>query len=398
MATGLATDELELLLSESPAAALRRERDAFDDLAAPFEKRLVLFGAGGFGRRTLAGLRTLGIEPLAFADNDPALWGRSVEGLRVVSPEEAARVFADDAAFVLTIWNGRATDRMADRVRQLQNLGCTRVIPAGFLFWKYPETFLPYYPLDLPHKLLMKADEVKSAFELWTDEASRREYVAQILFRLHLDYDGVGRPGLEPHYFPDLFQVLPDEVLIDCGAFDGDTIRGFVARQGDRFSQILAFEPDPLTWPRLQETVAALPAEIQRKIACFPQAVSAVTGTIRFDSTGTDLSVSGSGAMSVQCVELDEVLRACATAPIKPTMIKFDIEGAELDALSGGRRTIRKNLPVLAVSTYHQQSHLWEIPLAIAGIASEYRFGLRPHAAEGWDLVCYAIPPERWAL
>ena len=50
-------------------------------------------------------------------------------------------------------------------------------------------------------------------------------------------------------------------------------------------------------------------------------------------------------------------------------MIKFDIEGAELDALSGGRRTIRKNLPVLAVSTYHQQSHLWEIPLAIAGIA-----------------------------
>ena len=99
----------------------------------------------------------------------------------------------------------------------------------------------------------------------------------------------------------------------------------------------------------------------------------------------------GSGSLSVDCIELDEALRECA-----PTMIKFDIEGAELDALSGGRRTIRRRRPVLAVSTYHQQSHLWEIPLAIAQWNSEYRFALRPHGTEGWDLVCYAIPPERW--
>src|SRR5438270_6047006 len=141
MATGIATDELELLLSESPAAALRRERDAFDQLAAPFEKRLVLFGAGGFGRRTLAGLRSLGIEPLAFADNNRAVWGRSIGGLRVISPVDAALGFGDSAAFVVTIWNGQAKDRMADRVRQLQDLGCQRVIPAGFLFWKYPDVF-----------------------------------------------------------------------------------------------------------------------------------------------------------------------------------------------------------------------------------------------------------------
>jgi FkbM family methyltransferase len=393
MAAGIATDELEVLLSESPAAAVRRERVAFDRLAAPFENRLVLFGAGGFGRRTLAGLRFLGIEPLAFADNNRALWGRSVEGVRVLPPEDAAREFGESAAFVLTIWNGQAKDRMADRIRQLQTLGCARVIPAGFLFWKYPDVFLPYYPLDLPHKLLMKADEVRRAFDLFHDEASRREYVAQVLFRLHLDYDGLAPPGPEEHYFPDLFRLLPDEVLVDCGAFDGDTIRGFVALQGDRFSRIMAFEPDPLNWPRLQETVAALPEEVRRKIACYPQAVSAVTGTIRFDSTGTDLSATGSGATSVECVELDEALRA-----FTPTMIKFDIEGAELDALSGGRRTIRKSLPLLAVSAYHQQGHLWEIPLAISGMASQYRFGLRPHSTEAWDLVCYAIPPERWAL
>jgi len=393
MAAGTATDELELLLSESPAAAVRRERIAFDEQAAPFENRLVLFGAGAFGKRTLAGLRFLGIEPLAFADNNRNLWGRSVDGLRVVSPQEAADEFGDSAAFVLTIWNGQAKDRMADRVRQLKGIGCARVIPAAFLFWKYPDLFLPYYPLDLPHKVLMKADEVRRAFDLFHDDASRREYVAQILFRLHLDYDCLPLPGPEEHYFPDLFRPLPDEVLVDCGAFDGDTIRGFLGLQGGRFTRILAFEPDPLNWPRLQETVAALPEEIRPKIACFRKAVSAVTGRIQFDSTGTDLSATGTGAMSVECIELDEALRGHA-----PTMIKFDIEGAELGALSGARRTIRKSLPILAVSAYHQQRHLWEIPLAIAGMTSQYRFGLRPHGTEAWDLVCYAIPPERWAL
>ena len=42
--------------------------------------------------------------------------------------------------------------------------------------------------------------------------------------------------------------------------------------------------------------------------------------------------VQGSGATSVECVELDKALKECT-----PTMIKFDIEGAELDALSDPR-------------------------------------------------------------
>jgi FkbM family methyltransferase len=384
-------EDLEALLSEGVDAALQRERSAFDELASPFEERLVLFGAGGFGRRTLAGLRRVGIEPLAFADNDRRLWGSSVNGVRVVSPQDAAREFGRSAAFVVTIWNGQGSDRMADRIRQLTGLGCQKAMPAGFLFWKYAEVFLPYYPLDLPHKLLMRADEVRKVFHLCSDGASRREFLAQIAFRLLLDYDSLGSPGREEHYFPkDLFSLSPNEVLVDCGAFDGDTILSFVRQQGVEFSRILAFEPDPLNWPKLQETVAALPDNVRGKVTCSKQAVGAHTGKVQFDSTGTDLSATGAGAISVECVTLDDALKSHT-----PTMIKFDIEGAELDALAGGRRTIKQNLPLLAVSTYHQQSHLWEIPLAIADVSTQYNYALRPHGVEGWDLVWYALPPNR---
>src|ERR1039458_3997971 len=97
-------DRLETLLGESAESAQRREQTAFDELAAPFERRLVLFGAGRLGRRTLTGLRNHGVEPLAFSDNNSAVWGKTIDGLPVLSPRDAAKKLGETAAFVLTIW------------------------------------------------------------------------------------------------------------------------------------------------------------------------------------------------------------------------------------------------------------------------------------------------------
>ena len=51
--------------------------------------------------------------------------------------------------------------------------------------------------------------------------------------------------------------------------------------------------------------------------------------------------------------------------------------------------------PALAVSAYHEQDHLWRVPLMLKQICEGYEFFLRPHGAEGWDLACYALPSER---
>jgi len=382
---------LDEYLSESVTAAMRRERSAFDELARPYERNLVLFGAGGFGRRTLAGLRRAGIEPRAFCDNRADLWGRDVEGVPVYSPQDAAARYGDNSAFVVTIWNGQSKDRMAQRVRQLRNLGCDRVIPVGFLFWKFAETFLPYYTLDLPHKLLERSDEARAVFDFWADDESCSEYVGQIAFRLHLDYDLLGWPSDGADYFPSsLFKLTRDDTLIDCGAFDGDTIRSFHSLHGTEFQRVIGFEPDPLNWVKLQETLAALPEEIRTKVIAYPYAVGDRTCTVCFNLTGTELSTMGSGDAAVPCVKLDEIL-----AGESPTLMKFDIEGAELAALEGGRETIRRHHPILAVSAYHLQSHLWEVPSAIRGITPDYQYFLRPQATEGWDLVCYAAPSGR---
>src|SRR5271154_3514050 len=118
------TKTLDELFAEGATKATARERSAFDLMAGPSKDLIVLFGAGRVGRKTLAGLRKIGVEPIAFVDNDARLWNTVVEGLEVVSPQEAAQRHGDRATFVITIWRGEATDRMAGRESQLRSLGC----------------------------------------------------------------------------------------------------------------------------------------------------------------------------------------------------------------------------------------------------------------------------------
>jgi hypothetical protein len=57
--------EPEVLLAEGVEDARIRERNAFDEIVRGSSGDIVLSGAGGLGRRTLAGLRKHGITPLA---------------------------------------------------------------------------------------------------------------------------------------------------------------------------------------------------------------------------------------------------------------------------------------------------------------------------------------------
>lgn len=384
-------NQLEELLSEPVASVMRREQSTFDKLVAPFSKSLVLFGAGGLGRKTLAGLRQVGIEPLAFTDNNPLLWESTVEGVPVLSPQIAAKKYANNAAFIVTIWRGEGTDRMREKQQQLIDLGCIVVIPFGYLFWKYPEVFLPHYACDLPHKVYEQTNDVLDCFSLWADSASRHEYLAQLRWRMLLDFDGLPSPVTHKIYFPDdLVISLPYEAFVDCGAFNGDTIQSFIQRRDTNFSQIVAFEPDPINFQALQQYVTALPKSLHERVVTYQLAVGARKEKVKFSATGTEAASVGSGSLEIECVALDEILDDS-----QPTYIKMDIEGYELKAVKGARRIIERSQPVLAICLYHHQDHLWQIPLLIHSISPQYRFFLRPHLLEVWDLVCYAIPTDR---
>jgi FkbM family methyltransferase len=382
--------ELERLLSEEPAQVLARERALADEFASSGTP-LVLFGAGNLGRKTLRGLRGLGLNCVAFSDNAEALWGREVEGLPVLCPSEAAARFGSRAAFVVTIWRGESADPMRALVQQLQGLGCERVVTFVPLYWRDPAAFLPHYTIDSPHKVIAQAAAIRGAFALWADAASSREYVAQLRFRLRADFDALPSPVSHDIYFPDdLVAFSSDEVFADCGAYDGDTIRTLVKRRGSAFGRIIAFEPDPRNFARLQQYATGLGPETARKIVVHPFAVGARHEMVPFSATGSASSSVGGGTLLVESVAMEALL-----ADQPPTYIKMDVEGAELDALAGARHLIEHHTPVLAIAAYHRQDHLWRVPRYIRELSDDYHLFLRPHVPNGWDLVCYAVPTRR---
>jgi len=382
------TAKLEELFAEGECGARVREKAAFDLMAGSLRELIVLFGAGHVGRTILSGLRKVGIEPAAFVDNSTHLWNTSVEGVKVLSPEDAALRYGDKATFVITIWRGEATDRMAQREAQLVSLGCRSVVTFQSLFWKYAEVFLPHYAVDLPHRVHQQADEVRRASHLWSDDASRSEFLAQLRWRLLGDF-AMPDPVKHTVYFPlELCPLTDDEVFVDCGAYNGDSILSFLEQPKKSFQRIYSFEPDPANFTKLQKETSLLPE--RNLITLQRAALGARSGTVRFSGDGNEASSIGRGEMVVDCVALDEVL-----SETKPTYIKMDIEGAELDAINGARGIIQRHSPVLAICAYHLQDHLWKIPLLIQSINPDYSFFLHPHLVEGWDLVCYAIPKSR---
>jgi FkbM family methyltransferase len=376
-------DLVEELVGEGVEACRARESRAFDRLAQGTDG-LVLFGAGGLGKKLLGQLRAVGIEPVAFADNNPRLWGTEVESLKVLSPADAAERFGACAAFVVSIWASWA-DRMVDQISSLRDLGCRTVIPFPLLLWKFP-SLLPHVQVDLPSRVQEQAADVRQCYDLWADEASREEYAIQLRWRLFSDFNAL-KPAVPWEYFQrDLFALGPDAVFVDAGAFDGDTLSQFIEFTGGRFGHVFAFEPDADNIARLKARIAALPLDQRARVTPMQAAVSDWEGSMPFSGgKGAGSQIGGAASGTCTCVRLDNAV----SGPV--SFMKLDVEGFEPQAIAGARSLISRHRPVLAVCVYHVQDHLWKLPLLIHSISPEYRFYLRPHG-QIWESVCYAVP------
>ena len=379
-----ANDSIQRIIT---AAAEARPSELFDRAVGTHQGLVIAGAAGMVAEHTLAGLRRLGIRPVALADNNVALWGTTVDGVTVLSPSDAVS-HHPDAAFVAAIFTHTPLRR------QLAALGAGRAVSYAPLFHKHAEAFLPYFAVDHPRMMVDEADAVRRAACIWADQESADLYSAILNWFVTLDSDTVPAPAPPKEtYFPAFLRLRPDEVFVDCGAFDGDTVLAYVDACAGRYGTIIAVEPDPRTFLRLSARVARL----ERTIA-MNAAVGARQATMPFVATGALSShVVSAGAqglaprgpiMDVEVVPLDEL------SP-RPTYVKMDIEGFEREALAGGLELLSRGDTAFAVTLYHRMSDLWRLPLYMHEFAPDLQFVLR-HYAEDWaETICYAVPRNR---
>lgn len=385
---------LERLLSEPLESVRRRQRETLGRIMGGEQAPFVLFGAGNLGRQVLPVLRAAGLSPLAFMDNDPGLWGSEIDGLEVIGPGQLVERMAGCLpAVVASIGAVRVTTRHLQQwLAPLRSLGFQRIALFGHLAWCFPQQLLPYQCLDLPEKVILEAERVRQAFQLLADEDSRRLFVAHLAWRLTLDYEALPIEGGEAIYFSDRFSNRnDDEVLYDVGAFDGDTIRGYL-ESGRRYREIHAFEPSSGNFAQLQANIARLAEVGYAGLHAHPLAVGDREGSIAIEAAGGHTLRVGEGDEQVPMSTLD----ALSERLVPPSFVKMDIEGFEPQCLAGSSRLIAERRPLLAVCAYHEQNHLWSLLLQVAEYCTGYRFALAQHDYDrAWDIVLYAVPENR---
>jgi FkbM family methyltransferase len=278
-----------------------------------------------------------------------------------------------------------ASHRVLSAAERLSRLGFKAVAPFAVLQALAPERFPPHMFYEgLLEDTWEHRDHYRWLAGELADDESREVLEAVLTFRQTLN-----PRVLAPVVKPELYQLTglltlgDDEVYIDGGAFDGDSIRLFSSRVGGRYRRIYAFEPDPKTFAALKQNFASEP-----RVEAINAGLYRYKTTLRFrDDASRGAIFAPDGGVDIKVTTVDDVV-----GEGRVTFIKMNIEGAELDALEGAERTIRRWRPKLAISAYHRPSDLWRIPRLVRRFSEGYGLYLRQHDGGVIETVLYGVP------
>lgn len=351
-------------------------------------KGIVLVGGGELCKKIVSLFNKKSIKILGIADNNPLKWGREIDNIRIYSFKKISERYGDKVPFIICIWSPRHS-YIATKVR-LEQFGVKNILPFQLLIWKYPIELLPHYQFTTKYYYHNKYENLSKTFDMLEDDTSKEQLIGHLAWKMYLDYEKLPQNHPETQYFdPSLVLRSRDEIFIDGGAYDGDTIRTFLWYYCEDFRKIFAFEPDRINYERLNDFIGKLPKEINNKIIPNCTALGKTKQKSSFESTGAmRASITKKGKEIVNVNKIDEMVNVCS-------FIKLDIEGEELNALKGAKRTIEKSRPILTTCIYHKPDDFFEIPNYISKHTENYSHYIRTHDEDGLEIVLYSIPNER---
>lgn len=388
------------------------ESEIIDDMLGPLreaaarrEVPVVLFCAGSSGRILHTLLSRHHIPTACFCDNEPSMTGAVVCGLPVISFDELKSRHRDS----LIVIASAAYQKFVTRQLLENGFGAERIVSLdgedGSWDGVLRRERLRMYarngdPVKVLEDLRRHEDRISEAFRLFDDPKSRELFIRRLAlvasgyeynsYRHFLDtfsepvlrfgYESPERFTAGGSYFyftNDVFRLREDEVLVDGGAYDGDSAAEFVracARRRVSYRHIYCFEPDPGNYQRLCANTSGY-----RHVTCFRfglwshRSAQRFVSSGRIDAFGARIQEGGRPADTlIETAGIDELLPDEAVS-----LIKMDVEGAETEALRGAETAIRKHKPRLAVSVYHRTSDLYDLPLLVHRMLPDSKLYLR---------------------
>lgn len=227
-------------------------------------------------------------------------------------------------------------------------------------------------------------DSIRQVFDL-LDVRSAEVLYSTLCFRVLLD-PKILRCSNYPQYFHPKMLPLMQETIIDGGAFTGDSALMFY-KNAFISAEIFSFEPDPENFHTLFTNIHV--RGLHNFIHPFPWGLWSERTKLSFFNGKQSSMITDDGTDHILTMDIDTF---CERHCIVPTIIKLDVEGAELHTLRGAQRTITSAKPKLMISLYHMAEHIWELPLLIKSWRDDYTYHIGYHSPDEtvYEVVLYA--------
>lgn len=218
------------------------------------------------------------------------------------------------------------------------------------------------------------------------DTASIQRHI-QRHTRLHIPLYAEVLMGVVGEQYFDIWEPGSDEVIIDCGAYDGTTELQIAKWSNFSYRKIYALEPNEANCRKCR---LFYESNHLQNIELIPKASWSRDTTLSFSveqgKASSGGKVGGGDSGKIPATTIDNI-----AGHEKVTFIKMDVEGAELESLKGAAKTIQRDSPKLAICIYHKFEDLWEIPAYILKLNANYRFYIRHYTSYIYETVLYAV-------
>lgn len=356
--------------------------DALKPLVARDESDLLKFdGYWLFGATTavvpiIEYLKKRGKNVIGYIDNRASVLGSFYRDKPLLSPAQWFRIASPCEAIII------ASAHQQPIARQLID---EEGVPLSQVFPYINDMFAGHFGRQTiePYGV-----DIEALWNGLADTSSRSYLEALLQFRWTMDARYLKpNPHLIGmyHYAAQDTQVRIGDVMVDGGAYNGDTVGVFLDRVG-LHGKVYAIEGFAPNYQALIDTVArekwgervvpvlAVLAEVADRDVCL-------AGMADGDARACAVMPDERRADSMLSTTLDALFVDRFTDRI--ALIKLDIEGAEAAALRGGARLLCRDRPRLVVALYHQPHDLWHIPKLLRAefdLNGQYYLGHHPTA------------------
>lgn len=227
-------------------------------------------------------------------------------------------------------------------------------------------------------------EDIQKVHDMLCDNISRKVFKNILKYKITGELKYLRKATTEPdEAFENIIKLGNNEVYVDLGAFNGDTALDFAHRTNHQYKAIYALEPNKRNFKKLSRC-----AEELNNIKIFNSAAWSNNTTLIFNTSGGRQSQVSKKGIETDAKSVDSILDS-----MPATYIKYDVEGAENEAIKGTEQTIKTNSPKLCIAVYHRLYDMFDIPLQIKSINPNYKFYLRHYPYyPAWETNLFCIP------